>query len=80
MKIHCSSTLHGPGNPAPVLGTIDNHTTPTAPYRYLCEACTNAHVAGELARGKTEITTPALTPLTHLHHVEAPKAAPTTGV
>ena len=74
MNILCSSTLHGPTNPAPVLGTIENHTTPTAPYRYLCVACTRAHIANEMARGAAEIRLPHLTPVTHRHHVEAPKA------
>ena len=69
--IKCSSTLHGPTNPAPVLGTIENHTTPTAPYRYLCEACTQQHIANELAKGATEVRMPHLTPVTHLHHIEA---------
>lgn len=78
MIIKCSSTLHGPSNPAPVLGTVVGHTTPTAPYRYLCEACTAQHIANEVSKGQTEIRLPHLTPVTHLHHVEAPKASPTT--
>lgn len=76
MTIRCSSTLHGTTNPAPVLGTIEGHTTPTAPYRYLCEACTRQHIANEVAKGKTEIRLPHLTWLTHTHHVEPPKPTP----
>lgn len=79
MNIFCSSTLHGPSDPAPVLGAIEGHTTPTAPYRYLCEACTRQHIANEIAKGKTEIRLPHLTPVTHLHHVETPKSPTKAG-
>ena len=74
MIIRCSSTLHGAGNPAPVLGHVEGHTTPTAPYRYLCEECTRAHIANEMAKGVAQVRLPHLTPVTHLHHVEAPPA------
>lgn len=36
--ITCRCECHGPFGP--LIGTVENHVNPTAPYGYLCDPCT----------------------------------------
>ena len=66
VPIHCSGAAHGPHGSGPVLGFVEGHTDPTAPYGYLCDGCSSAHVAHSVAHGVTPPRIPPATPATHL--------------
>ena len=66
-EIRCSGTGHGPTDPAPELGTVEEGTDRAA-WGYLCESCAAAWLSRVAA-------TPLRHPRTH-HHLLPPPSRP----